>query len=178
MFWSCHLSLCLSVFMSVYRLLPSFCYSHSCLSCLLLFLLPVCLPPSLPFVFLSGACLPFCHLVHPSFVLSASCSLSSALSFIYILSYLSCLSLSCLYLYFCVLSRSISLICPIFLLQSLLPVLSVAVLLICTSACRLDHLCFSYAACLFVCHPSHPLKLLVTFFQNELRLTEKISYGH
>ncbi len=135
MFWSCHLSLCLSVFMLVYRLLLSFCYSHSCLSCLLLFLLPVCLPPSLPFVFLSGACFPFCHLVHPSFVLSASCSLSSALSFIYILSYLSCLSLSCLYLYFCVLSSlSISLICPIFLLQSLLPVLSVEVLLTCTSA--------------------------------------------
>ena len=166
MFWSCHLSLCLSVFMSVYRLLPSFCYRpfYTCL---------VCLPPCLLSFCQALVCLSVILSILLLFCLPLAVCRLLCLSFTFSLTYH-----ACRFPAYTSISRSISLICPIFLLQSLLPVLSVAVLLICTSACRLDHLCFSYAACLFVCHPFHPLKLLVTFFQNELRLAEKISYGH
>jgi hypothetical protein len=113
------LSIGLSVFLPVCRLLPSFCYSPSYMSCLLVSCLPVqyvCLPSCLS-VFLSWSCPSVYWSVHLPVSLSST---------------------------------------PIFLLHSLLPALSVAVLPVCTSACHLACPSFCHAACLSVCHPVCP----------------------
>ncbi len=150
------LSVILSICILVCRLLPSFFYCPTFLSCLLLSCLIVCLPAGLPVCLSIG---PLIRMLWPAYFISA-CHLA-CLTFCRRRLF-ACQS-SCTSVYWTVcLSASLS-SAPIFLWPSTLPVLSIAVLpnsmSVCLPACLSVFLSCRWFACfcsayLYFCLPS------------------------